>query len=157
MYPRLMRKIRKQGHMLGNHSYGHPHVKRMSGDAVREELRRMDRTIRRLTGFRACAFRSPYGEDAPQVIAAAKSLGMVTTNWDVDPRDWENPGVSQIVQETVQKARNGSILLLHDGGGARHQSVAALPKIIKILRDRGFRFVGLQDMFDLDARYRKRG
>ena len=66
--------------------------------------------------------------------------------WDVDTVDWTGPGTEQIVMNTVSKARPGSIILLHDGGGDRTTTVAAVPKIIKELRAKGFEFATVGDL-----------
>jgi peptidoglycan/xylan/chitin deacetylase (PgdA/CDA1 family) len=154
-YPDLLKRIQAGGHELANHSNRHPHVGRIGGSAVRKELRKTNRVLKRETGFKPCSFRAPYLEETSTVISAARSLGMITVGVDVDPIDWMNPGTSTIVNRTVSKARPGSVLLMHDGGGKRAQSIAALPGIVKKLRDRGYRFVTVPELFDLQPSYRE--
>jgi len=75
------------------------------------------------------------------VVADAHGLGMTTIIWDVDPSDWATPGADAIYSRVVSHTRPGSIVVMHDGGGNRSETVAALPRIISTLRDRGYRFV----------------
>jgi peptidoglycan/xylan/chitin deacetylase (PgdA/CDA1 family) len=97
--------------------------------------------IRSATGFEPCLFRPPGGAYDSRVVSDASSLGMTTVIWDVDPKDWSRPGTGAIYSRVVDNTRPGSIVLMHDGGGDRSQTVAALPHIIKTLGDRGYRFV----------------
>ena len=76
--------------------------------------------------------------------------------WDVDSRDWTRPGVGRIVRNVVSRVRPGSIVLLHDGGGLRWQTVAAVPAIVRALRARGFRFVTVPRMMRVDPPWRAR-
>ena len=68
----------------------------------------------------------------------------MTVNWDVDPRDWATPGVSAITSNVIHNARNGSIVVMHDGGGNRSETIAALPAILSHFRRRGYRFVPVE-------------
>jgi peptidoglycan/xylan/chitin deacetylase (PgdA/CDA1 family) len=74
------------------------------------------------------------------VISTAGSLGMHTVTWDVDPQDWRLPGTGAIYSNIVENTRPGSIILMHDGGGPRSETLAALPHVIDTLRARGYRF-----------------
>jgi peptidoglycan/xylan/chitin deacetylase (PgdA/CDA1 family) len=78
---------------------------------------------------------------------------MTTVLWDVDTRDWTNPGSEAIYSTAVNKAKPGSIILLHDGGGYRGQTVSALPRIISTLRSRGYRFVTVSRLLGGRPRY----
>lgn len=129
------RAIVEAGDELGNHSLHHE--TRPGGASLRETSRR----IKRASGFVPCLFRPPGGAFDSRVVSDARSLGMSTVIWDVDPRDWSTPGSGAIYSRVVRATRPGSIVLMHDGGGNRSQTVAALPRIIHTLRRRGYRFV----------------
>ncbi len=129
------RAIVEAGDELGNHSLHHE--TRPGGASMRETSRR----IKHATGFAPCLFRPPGGAFDSRVVSDARSLGMSTVIWDVDPRDWSTPGSGAIYSRVVSATRPGSIVLMHDGGGNRSQTVAALPKIVHTLRHRGYRFV----------------
>ncbi len=130
----LLRSILRGGHELANHSLAHELMPSRASMAVTTAR------IEEASGFRPCLFRPPYGAYDSRVVDDASSLDMTTVNWDVDPQDWTTPGSEAIYQRVVSKTRPGSIVLMHDGGGNRSQTVAALPRIIKKLRHRGYRF-----------------
>ena len=85
-------------------------------------------------------FRAPYGAWSPDVLAQCRQLGLTPLDWSVDPRDWSRPGVSAIVANIMRNTRTGSIILEHDGGGNRSQTVAALTYVLPRLLAQGFRF-----------------
>jgi peptidoglycan/xylan/chitin deacetylase (PgdA/CDA1 family) len=86
-------------------------------------------------------------------VGLARSLGMITVNWDVDTVDWSTPGTGTIYQRAVA-ARSGSIILEHFGGGPRYQTLAALPQEITTLRNRGYRFVTVSELLGLRLIYK---
>jgi len=131
---RLLQRMLGWGFEIGDHSYSHPQFP-SSG-----QLSITRNRIRKATGFTPCLFRPPYGAVNRDLIGRARTLGMMTINWDVDPRDWSTPGSGAIYSRIVGAAQPGSIILMHDGGGPRGQTVAALPDVIRTLRVRGYRF-----------------
>jgi peptidoglycan-N-acetylglucosamine deacetylase len=137
-YPQLLRRELAAGMVVGTHSYRHPQrFDRLPARRVREEIIRGRRTLDRL-GARPVGFRPPGGAASATVVAAAGQLGLRTVLWTVDPTDWR-PGVTadQLVRRVLAAARPGAIVLLHDGGGDRSATVAALPAIIDGLRHLG--------------------
>ena len=135
-----MQQILAQGNEIGNHSLRHEQ------DPSTESLQETNRLIRRATGFRPCDFRPPDGAVNGALISRAHALHMTTVNWDVDPRDWATPGVGAIASNVIQNAHNGSIVVMHDGGGDRSQTVAALPAILSHFRHRGYLFVTVAEL-----------
>ncbi len=131
-YAGLERKILAHGNELANHSWRHA-MGPGEGD-----LRQTSDVIEHATGFRPCAFRPPGGYLPSSTAAAAAALGMVSVIWDVDTRDWTTPGSASILH-VATSGGHGSIVLMHDGGGNRSQTVAALPAIIHSYRARGYR------------------
>jgi peptidoglycan/xylan/chitin deacetylase (PgdA/CDA1 family) len=136
----IMKKVLAQGDEIGNHTLHH------EIDPSSESLAETDRLIRRATGFRPCDFRPPDGAVNSALIDRAHAENLVTVNWDVDPRDWADPGVAAIVSNVTQNAHNGSIVVMHDGGGDRHQTVAALPAILSHFEHRGYEFVPVEEL-----------
>ena len=129
------RAVVRSGNEIADHSLHHePSPSRESMDETADR-------IQAATGFRPCLFRPPGGGQSSRVVDDARSLGMTTVLWDVDPEDWQRPGSDAIWSRVVSHTQPGSIVLLHDGGGDRSQTVAALPRIIATLRDRGYRLV----------------
>lgn len=139
-YPSLARRIVREGHEIANHSWKHD----LYPGAT--DLARTSTTIKSVTGFKPCSFRPPGGAQNASVVAGAAQSGMKTILWDVDPFDWRLPGSDSIRRIVVSDARNGSIILSHDGGGNREQTLAALPRIIDGLRARGYRFTTVTEL-----------
>ena len=135
-----MRKILAQGNEIGNHTLHH------ESDPSSESLHETNHLIRAATGFRPCDFRPPDGHVNGGLIARAHAEHLLTVNWDVDPRDWADPGVGAIASNVIRNAHNGSIVVMHDGGGNRSETVAALPSILAHFRSRGYRFVTVAEL-----------
>jgi peptidoglycan/xylan/chitin deacetylase (PgdA/CDA1 family) len=135
-----MKKILAQGNEIGNHSLHH------ETDPSSGSLHETNRLIRRATGFRPCDFRPPDGAVNSGLIQRAHALRLTTVTWEVDPRDWATPGVSAIASNVIHNARNGSIVVMHDGGGNRSETIAALPAILSHFRHRGYRFVTVAEL-----------
>jgi peptidoglycan/xylan/chitin deacetylase (PgdA/CDA1 family) len=147
----VMREILAQGSELADHTMDHvelPGYSQIAGAAAR---------IRAYTHFQTCLFRPPGGAVDAGVVATAGSLGMRTINWDVDPRDWSLPGIGAIYANIVGHVRPGSIVLMHDGGGPRSETLAALPQIIDTLRGRGYRFTTVTELLGGRILYRPYG
>jgi peptidoglycan/xylan/chitin deacetylase (PgdA/CDA1 family) len=146
-----MRQILAEGDELGDHTMNHveyPGYDQIVGAAAR---------IRAYTHFKPCLFRPPGGGVNAGILAGAGSLGMRTITWDVDPRDWSLPGAGAIYSNVVSHARNGSIILMHDGGGPRSETLAALPRVIDALRARGFGFATVSGLLGDRILYRPYG
>jgi peptidoglycan/xylan/chitin deacetylase (PgdA/CDA1 family) len=143
----------REGDALGDHTWSHPDLL-LSGD-VRSQLQQTLQMIRKLSGYTPCVFRPPYGAYDASVVHTAKSLGMATILWDVDPSDYTLPGVSAIVQRVLAQVTPGSIILSHDGGGPRGQTLAAYPPIISALRARGYRFLTVPQLLGFRTIYRR--
>jgi peptidoglycan/xylan/chitin deacetylase (PgdA/CDA1 family) len=147
-YPNIALQEHNQGNIVGNHSWSHPVLTYLSAQAILSQLISTTNIIQATIGVRPTFFRSPYGSTNNTVLAQARNLHYTTVLWDGSAEDWNLPGVNVIVSRTLYYARNGAILLLHDGGGNRAQTVAALPIIIATLKSRGFKFVTIQQLVD---------
>ncbi len=141
--PTLLRELRN-GDVLGDHTFTHPNLTR-SAD-VRGQLQDTIRVIRALTGYTPCVFRPPYGDYDPSIIRTARALGLATVLWNVDPADYTLPGVAAIESRVLAQVRPGSIIISHDGGGPRGQTLAAYPAIFSRLRARGYRIVTIPEL-----------
>ncbi|MEG3086823.1 polysaccharide deacetylase family protein [Sphingomonas sp. PB4P5] len=143
-----------EGHEIGSHTYTHPNLATATNRETTLELNANQRLFQAFTGRSLRLFRAPYFGDAEPTtadeigpVAQAQALGYLSVGLHVDPDDWKRPGVAAIVQRTVDQVtagnatRSAQIVLLHDAGGNRAQTVAALPIIIRELRARGFTFV----------------
>ena len=152
--PELVRREYREGHEIGNHTYTHPNVALISEERSALELGTTQRIIENLLGVATTFFRPPYNADSePQTpeeivpIKRAQDLGYATIAETIDPRDWA-PGVTTqaIVDEVDNEIANGHVILLHDAGGDRAATVAALPQIIDKYTKRGYRFVRISDL-----------
>jgi peptidoglycan/xylan/chitin deacetylase (PgdA/CDA1 family) len=146
-----MRQILAEGNEIGDHTMNHVELPGYGQIAGAAHL------IEQITHFKPCLFRPPGGAVNSSVIATAGSLGMRTITWDVDPRDWSTPGTSAIYNTIVDNAQPGSIILMHDGGGPRGETLAALPAIIDTLRSRGYGFETVSELLGYRLIYRPYG
>ena len=137
-YRSTLRRELRDGDALGDHTFTHPDL--VTSRDVYAQLHRTIVAIRALTGYTPCVFRPPYGDYDRSVIGAAKALGLATITWDVDPSDWALPGVGAIERRVLAQVQPGSIIVSHDGGGPRAETLAAYPYIIRELERRGYRF-----------------
>jgi peptidoglycan-N-acetylglucosamine deacetylase len=142
------------GDMIGDHTWSHPDLEGLSPFQQREQISDAAAEINRATGFEPCLFRAPDGAVDPSVLNEAKSLGMTTIQWDIDPRDWALPGEGEIIDNVLSNAHNGGIVEEHFGGGPRYETLDALPAEVAGLRARGYQFVTLTQMLGYKLLYR---
>lgn len=148
-----LREELRNGDALGDHTWTHPDL--LESSEVFSQLKGTREVIRRETGYTPCVFRPPYGDYDGSVISTARSLGLATILWEVDPSDYTLPGVSTIEQRVLSQVRPGSIILSHDGGGPRQETLQAYPYIIRRLRERGYRFVTVPQLLGFKTVYRR--
>jgi peptidoglycan-N-acetylglucosamine deacetylase len=157
----LIRREFAEGHEIGNHTYTHPRWNEISRTQIDVELNVTERLLNSTLGVKTLLFRPPYGidhepETADEVaqLPIAQSMGYIIVGARIDPHDWGEPGgippapANVIVQRVLDQARDndGNIVLLHDGGGDRSHTVAALPHIIDGLRAAGFQIVPVSEL-----------
>lgn len=160
--PGLVKRMVAEGHEVGNHTYTHPNLSDTPQEATALELNATQRLFEALTGRSLRLFRPPYlGDaeptDADQItpVQTAQDMGYITVGEHVDPVDWERPGVDKIVAQTLQQIHGArgdnprNIVLFHDAGGDREQTVEALPIVIDRLRAEGYRFVRVSTLAGL--------
>ena len=156
--PDILRREYAEGHEIGNHTWTHPTWEDISKTQARWELNLTQRLIEGTLGVKTILFRPPYGIDhqpeyAEEVaqLPFAQDMGYLIIGQKIDPHDWQqvngkpNPA-SEILDEVLQQANDGNIILFHDGGGDRSQTIAALPQVIDALRARGYSFVSVSDL-----------
>ena len=152
-YPGLVRRIVNEGHEIGNHTYYHPNLALAWPEHVRLELNATQLLLETITGRATTLFRPPYAADTqPSSISElmplqiAQELNYLVVLENIDPQDWAKPGADIILQRVKQQRRDGSIILLHDAGGDRSQTVEALPRILDWLHTRGDTVVALSTL-----------
>ena len=139
-YPGVAREVAGAGHVIVNHTWTHANLAVLAPFAVADQMNRASDTIASVTGTRAAMFRAPYGGWSPVVLARCRQMRLMPLDWSVDPRDWARPGVGAIAANIMRNTRTGSIILEHDGGGNRAQTVAALAYVLPRLLDQGYQF-----------------
>ena len=142
-FPGTVREIKKSGKNVANHTYTHIDITKASEDDIRDEIISTNDAIVRVTGQSSWCFRPPYGAIMPDVQKKISSAGFRVVMWDVDPQDWRNHGADRIADHVIKYTQNEEIILLHDGGGSRDQTVTALEKILKNMTMDGWRFLPL--------------
>lgn len=160
--PGLLERILREGHEIGNHTFTHPNLADTPGEAVALELNATQRLIEALTGRSMRLFRPPYLGDAEPAsgdeiapVEIAQDLGYITVGVHVDPGDWELPTPDYIVRRSMQLIADpnpdirGNVVLLHDSGGDRSRTVAALGPLIDRLRGAGYKIVPVSELAGL--------
>ncbi len=150
----IIRREFNEGHEIGNHTYSHPNIAEVSEYRAYLELTWTQRILENAIGRSTTLFRPPYNADSePQTpeelkpILIADKYHYVTVGESIDPRDWQ-PGTTgdAILEEVKNEADKGHIILLHDAGGNREATIAALPKIIDYFHSIGYRFERAGDL-----------
>lgn len=144
--PALAKRVAAEGNLVGNHTLGHKQLTIQTPAEANRQIVAGAATIRAATGVQPTWFRPPYGAIDGDVWKQTRALKLKVALWDIDTEDWRRPGVESIVDNVHRNARAGSIVLMHDGGTNRRQTIAALPKIIRDLKSRGFVFVTLEEL-----------
>ena len=146
--PDLVRRILAEGHEIGNHSWTHPQLSKLSDDRVTQEITKTQEAIKNASGFTPTTLRPPYGAITPRQRAWIESqFGLNIILWSVDPFDWKRPGPSVITQRILSGARPGAIILSHD---IHKQTVDAMPATLDALLAKGFKFVTISQLLAMN-------
>ena len=157
-YPDLVKRVFDEGHEIGNHSFTHPNMMHASAERVRLELIACQRALEAVLGRSVTLFRPPfnadseprsYGEIMP--VSVANEMGYITAGETIDPNDWDTDHVTKdgIVHYVLTHLSLGHAILLHDAGGNRAATVAALDPLITALQKKGYRFVTMGELAGL--------
>ena len=143
-YPESVEDLHKAGHQIQNHSNTHPHMPQLSREQMKDEINSCNKKIAEITGVTPTLLRPPYGDYDNALIETMNELKMSTIQWDVDSLDWkDNATPDSICKRVTSKVQNGSFVLFHND--ADH-TPAALPNILKCLKDEGYEFVFISDL-----------
>ncbi|MEU6866918.1 polysaccharide deacetylase family protein [Streptomyces sp. NPDC046876] len=135
----LLRRMSAEGHVIGNHTWSHPHIPRLSRPDLAAEIARTSELVQETVGEPPVWFRAPYGEWNRAAFEIGAELGMEPLAWTLDSLDWKDPGTATIISSVLQGAGPGVIVLNHDAGGDRVQTVRALTAYLPQLLARGYR------------------
>ena len=143
-YPEIVRRIVAEGHEVGNHTYNHPNLTKMSNSGVRRELDKTRDSIIRAAGVKPRTMRPPYGALLTRQREMIHSeYGYPTILWDVDPLDWKRPGTAVVKSRILSGTKSGSIVLAHD---LHSTTVDAMPSTLDALLAKGYRFVTVSQL-----------
>ncbi|MFE4052611.1 polysaccharide deacetylase family protein [Streptomyces sp. YIM B13518] len=134
----LVARMADEGHVVGNHTWTHPLLTRLRRARIRSEMERTSDIVEKICGERPAWFRAPYGAWNRAVFRLGAELGMESLAWTVDTLDWTEPGTRTIVERVADGAAPGVVVLSHDAGGDRSQSVRALRTYLPGLLDSGY-------------------
>jgi len=144
-----LKSIAAGGNLIGTHSFKHAVMTKRSAAQNASDLKRCIQITESVTGQRMRWFRPPGGATNASVKKTAAKLGLRQVLWSVDTHDYTQPSANKIAAAAVKGSKNGSVVLMHDGGGNRTQTVKALPTILKQLRAKGYDFVTLDELVAL--------
>lgn len=147
--PEVISRMYNEGHELANHTFTHP--LRTNVPNLLKEIKQTDETIQKITGFTPTLFRPVEGQYSDAMIEAISKKGykVVMWSWHLDTLDWKSPGTNRIVNTVLKGVKEGNIVLFHDGGGNRKQTVEAMESILAELEKQGYRFVTVSELLDV--------
>lgn len=152
-HPDIMARIVREGHVVGNHSYSHSNLPKLSDLKFRSEVTRTDEIIRNYTGYLPSLFRPPYGNTDENQILWLASRDKRIVGWNVDSLDWKGLNADQVSTNVLGHILPGAIILQHAAGGQGEDlsgTVAAIPRIVKSLKSDGVEFVTVEDLLNLN-------
>src|SRR5438477_7983745 len=148
-HPQILQRAVREGHEIGNHTWSHPNLAKMTDENVRSQLQRTEEAIRSAIGSQPTLFRPPYGSvTAHQKCFIHGELGYEIILWEVDPLDWKNPGPNVVSSRILKETRPGSIVLAHD---IHPQTIQAMPATLTELEAKGFKFVTVSELLKLQT------
>ena len=146
----LLKRQYTEGHEIGNHTFTHINVAKNSYDKVEKEITDTQNAVKNVIGVEPKIFRPPYRAMSKSVCDIIVSKKMNIILWsNLDPRDWSNPGVGNIINTILTKVQNGNIILLHDYNNRRNdksQTIQALEVVIPKLKEKGYKFVTISEL-----------
>lgn len=149
-YPDIVHRTVYEGHEIGNHTYNHKYLNRFTGDELKKEMVLAETAIIKAAGVKPKLFRPPGGYFNENIVTVSKKLGykVIIWSWEQQPVDWANPGEGAIIKRVLKNAASGNIVVFHDRGGNRSQTVQALQPVIDGLKEKGFKMVTVSEMLD---------
>lgn len=144
-HPELVRLLVSNGHEIESHTLTHRNMAHLSASEIKNELSKSVDLLNKISGCKISYFRPPGGQYNLKVVKSAELLGLNMALWTVFPKDHEEPDPAVITSKILQQAADGGVVLLHSG---REPTITALPVAIKLLRDRGYRFVTLSELME---------
>ncbi|RXY99769.1 polysaccharide deacetylase family protein [Fictibacillus sp. S7] len=154
--PEIVKREIREGHELGDHTYTHPHnFSYASKRLFAKEVTKTEKLIEKVQKNEVKLFRPPGGNLNKQIIKYSNKKGykIILWSWHQDPKDWRNPGAGSISRHILSNVKNGDIILLHDSGGNRRQTIEALKIVLPELQKRGFKCVTVSELLQNDPKF----
>jgi peptidoglycan/xylan/chitin deacetylase (PgdA/CDA1 family) len=158
-YPDIARRVVEEGHEVGNHSYDHHGIFYYTREELDMEIRQAEEVIKKTTGVAPCYFRPPKAWITTLEKRQVREMGYEVVLWTLNSKDWVMFSAKRILKFLLKKVRPGDILLFHDSGGVfttehgnREETIKVLPSLIKVLNDRGYRFVTITELLKLQSK-----
>ncbi len=153
-YNEVVTRIIDEGHLIGNHTWSHTNLTKISIKDVEEEIAKTDNLINKFAPTEQSLIRAPYGAISEEILLKAREMNYEMIHWSVDSQDWLVQDVDQILINTLTNIKKGSIILFHSAGGKNEKlanTVKVLPELIDTLRMEGYSFVNLDEFLAADA------
>lgn len=149
-YPDIIKRQAVEGHEIGNHTFNHIYHQKNS-DQLKDELDDTKKAIHEITGKKTNLFRPVGGIYNDLIIHTAIENGydVIMWSWHQDTKDWKSPSVNNIVNHVTSNVQPGDIVLLHDAGGNRSQTVKALDEVLTVLKEEGYQFVTVSELIKI--------
>ncbi|MFB6363357.1 polysaccharide deacetylase family protein [Paenibacillus elgii] len=148
-YPNVLSRIVKEGHMLGNHTWSHKDLTKLSGQQINNEIVKLNKVIQNATGEAPKYVRTPYGAVSNKVTKAIEQNGQHNVLWNVDTRDWAGTTPEDMLKNVKANLKPGGIILMHSFGGKKgdlSNTIECLPKMIEELQEEGYSFVTVDEL-----------
>lgn len=150
-HPDMVKRIVREGHVLGNHTYNHAQLKKLPMDKFIEDIEKSEAALSPLAGYTPRLIRPPYGAVTDDELAWLKEEGYLTVNWNIDPEDWRGVSGEQVLKRSMEGAKPGAIILMHCAtgpDGSLQGTIDALPELISGLRAKGYELVTLPQLLE---------
>ncbi|MGB8955439.1 MAG: polysaccharide deacetylase family protein [Tumebacillaceae bacterium] len=152
-YPQIVKRISDEGHAIGNHTYDHANLTKLTVEQVRDEVEQGERSLTKILGYHPAIFRAPFGAANAPVLREVAHMNYKIIDWSVDTRDWAGVSTNQIVANVRKEVFPGGIILQHTfaGRGGLRNTVEALPQIIDELKANGYAFVTIPELLKIPS------
>lgn len=139
-YPNIIATAHDNGHAIQNHTYHHASLDQVTSTEFYNEVENTQTAIKNATGTTPVCLRPPYGATTQETFSQAAEMGLEIAMWDIDTQDWRRPGTQAIANHIMESVFAGAVILMHDGGGDRSQTVEALQQVLPQLQEQGYVF-----------------
>lgn len=146
LYPLILRDIIHSGNQVGNHGYNHISYRTNSYEEISQDMKMAEDTIYRIAGIKPMVIRPPGGGSSTALMRIARENNYRIISWAQDPEDWNHKTAEEIARSIMKDVHPGSIIVLHDGGGNRRQTILAVEQVLPKLKQSGYKFVTVEEL-----------